>query len=39
MINTTSAELYKSILYRAADIYEVEIDDVERDIGQNFDPI
>ncbi len=38
-MNISSADLYKSILYRAADIYEVEIDDVERDIGQNFDPI
>jgi hypothetical protein len=35
----TAQELYTSILYRAADIYDVETDDVERDIGQNFDPI
>ena len=32
-------DLYRSILFRAADIYEVDIEDVERDIGQNFDPI
>ena len=38
-LNINSADLYKSILYRAADIYEVEYEDVERDIGQQFDPI
>lgn len=32
-------DLYKSILYRAADIYEVEYEDIERDIGQQFDPV
>ena len=32
-------DIYKSILYRAADIYEVDYDDVEKDIGQQFDPI
>ncbi len=35
----TSAEIYKSILYRAADIYDVDYSDVERDIGQQFDPL
>lgn len=35
----TAEELYQSILYRAADIYEVDYEDVERDIGQQFDPI
>jgi|GEM_PF-2047676 len=35
----TSEDLYKSILYRAADIYEVDYDDVERDIGEKFDPV
>ncbi|HKL40399.1 MAG TPA: hypothetical protein VJ894_06955 [Cryomorphaceae bacterium] len=35
----TSADIYKSILYRAADIYDVDYSDVERDIGQRFDPI
>ncbi len=38
-MNITTEELYKSILYWAADIYEVEYDDVERDVGQQFDPI
>lgn len=35
----TQQDLYTSILYRAADIYGVEVDDVEKDIGQNFDPV
>jgi hypothetical protein len=35
----TSTDIYKSILYRAADIYDVDYTDVERDIGQRFDPI
>ena len=38
-MNYSAESLYKSILYRAADIYDVEYEDVERDIGQNFDPI
>lgn len=38
-MNITADDLYKSILYRAADVYEVEFDDVERDIGQQFDPM
>ncbi|MEM1119167.1 MAG: hypothetical protein AAGJ18_01880 [Bacteroidota bacterium] len=38
-LNITAADLYKSILYRAADIYEVDYEDVERDVGQKFDPI
>ena len=38
-LNTTATDLYKSILYRAADIYEVEYEDVERDLGQQFDPV
>lgn len=35
----SSAEIYKSILYRAADIYDVDYSDVEQDIGQQFDPL
>ncbi len=35
----TAEDLYRSILFRAADIYEVEYEDVERDLGQQFDPI
>ncbi|HKL03615.1 MAG TPA: hypothetical protein VJ911_08065 [Cryomorphaceae bacterium] len=38
-MNPTSTDIYKSILYRAADIYDVDYSDVERDIGQRFDPI
>lgn len=38
-MNYSAENLYKSILYRAADIYDVEYEDVERDVGQNFDPI
>jgi len=39
MNNITAEDLYKSILYRAADIYDVTYEDVERDIGQRFDPV
>ncbi|HKK40404.1 MAG TPA: hypothetical protein VJ949_13370 [Cryomorphaceae bacterium] len=35
----TASDIYKSILYRAADIYDVDYSDVERDVGQQFDPI
>ena len=35
----TKEELYRSILFRAADIYDVDYEDVERDIGQQFDPM
>ncbi|MEO0776540.1 MAG: type VI secretion system baseplate subunit TssF, partial [Bacteroidota bacterium] len=38
-MNITAADLYRSILFRAADIYEVDYEDVERDIGQQFDPL
>jgi len=35
----TKEDLYRSILFRAAEIYEVSFEDVERDIGQQFDPV
>ena len=35
----TANEIYKSILYRAADIYQIEYDDIDRDFGNRFDPI
>lgn len=38
-IYTSATDIYKSILYTAADIYDVEYDDIERDIAQHFDPI
>lgn len=38
-LDKTSAEIYKSILYRAADIYQIEYDDIDRDFGNSFDPI
>jgi len=38
-MSITADHIYSSILYRAADIYEVETDDVQRDIGEKFDPI
>lgn len=38
-LNLTKEELYRSILFRAADIYDVDYEDVERDIGQQFDPM
>jgi len=38
-MDITAEELYKSILFRAADIYEIDYEDVERDVGQQFDPI
>jgi hypothetical protein len=38
-VNTTAANIYHSILLRAADEWGVEYEDVERDIGQQFDPV
>ena len=38
-LKKTAEEIYRSILYRAADIYNVDYDDVDRDVGQNFDPV
>lgn len=35
----TTAEIYKSILYRAADIYKIDYDDIDRDFGNRFDPV
>ncbi len=35
----TAYNIYQSILVRAADMWGVEYEDVERDIGQQFDPI
>ncbi len=35
----TADQIYQSILHRAADEWGVEYEDVERDIGQQFDPI
>jgi hypothetical protein len=35
----TAANIYHSILLRAADEWGVEYEDVERDIGQQFDPV
>lgn len=35
----TSLQIYQSILHRAADEWDVEYEDVERDIGQQFDPV
>ena len=37
----TAEEIYKSILFRAGDVYEVdyEYNDIERDVGHQFDPI
>lgn len=35
----TSHHLYHSILLRAADEWGIEYEDVERDIGQQFDPV
>ncbi len=35
----THLQIYQSILQRAADEWDVEYDDVERDIGQQFDPV
>lgn len=35
----TADKIYQSILLRAADIYELEYEDVERDIGQQLDPV
>lgn len=39
MSPTTSHHLYHSILLRAADEWGVEYEDLERDIGQQFDPV
>jgi len=35
----TKEDLYRDILFRAADIYDVNYEDVERDLGQQFDPM
>lgn len=35
----STTEIYKSILYRAADIYKIDYDDIDRDFGNRFDPI
>lgn len=35
----TASELYKSILFRAAEIYNIDFGDVERRLGQEFDPL
>lgn len=35
----TVDKLYQSILMRAADVYELEYEDVERDIGLQLDPV
>lgn len=35
----TAQHLYRSILLRAADEWGIEYEDVERDIGQQFDPV
>ncbi len=38
-MNITTETIYHSILLRAADEWGVDYEDVERDIGQQFDPI
>lgn len=38
-MNITVDKLYQSILARAADVYELEYEDVERDIGLQLDPV
>lgn len=35
----SALQIYQSILQRAADEWDVEYDDVERDIGQQYDPV
>lgn len=35
----TLTEIYKSILYRAADIYKIDYEDIDRDFGNRFDPV
>ncbi len=35
----TSKEIYESILFRAADEWGIDSDDIDRDIAQRFDPI
>lgn len=34
-----SSDLYKSILFHAAEVYGIDYEDVERQLGQEFDPM
>lgn len=38
-MSLTAANIYQSILLRAADEWGVQYEDIERDIGQQFDPV